>query len=330
MSSMALFTGCSCATLAGAKEDTVFEYKSADELKSERGYAWNPAGNETIYDDLKDGNENYVFFRLHLGDYTFEGNEIEQDLDTPRTIWMDAENDKRIPTITAGEHIIYVSDTQVPEQVVFERFADYGYTIGVANLVADDGDHYYIPYCEQEDDDYKYYIDMESDAAELAEFDNITRLYLDKVGDIKVNKDSVTDGGTVSGLNKGEDYVCEFYTGTYYQDYLLKADIHTFCSFERFVSFKFEFLHSNCISLTIPDYFVSGYYVVNGLGLFRYVAEEDIEAYKNGDEIDWNKPMILYDEYGYVTYDPSEEVYEDGCEDIDDREEEPDEEEVMD
>ena len=302
-----LFSGCGLATLASANANDTYATNKVENLRSGCAYVWNPAGEESVYDDIKTPNEKNVFFKLGLGDYNFKGEEVTDTGEYPRTIWMNTENDKRIPTVTSKDALLYISDTQVPTEIIFERFGDYGYTIGVANLVADGGDHYYIPYAEEAEDEYKYYINEASDAADICEFTTITRLYLDKVGNVEVRKESVTDGGTVSGLEKGKSYVCEFYTGTFYQDYLLKADIHTFCSMERFISYDFKFLHSNCISITIPEYFKSGYYLVNGVGLFRYVADSDLAAFESGalNGINWNDPIILYDEYGFVTYDPS-------------------------
>lgn len=305
---MSTLSGCGLfETFAGSNKDETYEYSDVYSLKSGRAYVWKPAGKENIYADIAKVNSAPVFFKTHLGDYNFKKEELTEVSEHPRTIWMDEENDKRLPTVTSRDALIYISDTQVPDSIVFERFGDYGYTIGVANLIEDGGDHYYMPYATDDDKSFEYYIDMESDASQLGEFTTITKLYLDKVGDIKVNKDSITEGGTVAGLTKGEQYVCEFYTGTYYQDYLLTANIHTFCSLERFVSYDFDFLHSNCISITIPDYFKSGYYLVNGVGLFRYVSDKDLDAYDSNDidSINWNDPIIIYDEYGFVVYDPS-------------------------
>lgn len=62
-------------------------------------------------------------------------------------------------------------------------------------------------------------------------------------------------------------------------------------------------------AMDIPDYFKSGYYFVNGVGLFRYVSDEDSYVYngKPYDEaVDWNDPIILYNEDGTVKYDPSD------------------------
>lgn len=105
-------------------------------------------------------------------------------------------------------------------------------------------------------------------------------------------------------------YICEWYTGTYYQDYEMTANIHPFVAFETFKTYDYEFLHSNCISITIPSWFTTGYYYVQDLGLFRYVSEEDAASY-NGDpydaSIDWNQTVIEYDENGKVIYDPTSE-----------------------
>lgn len=302
-----LCSGCNLSTVAASRQDNSYAICDVNELKTGKVYVWNPAGSESIYEDIAKVNKEPVFFRAGLGDYNFAGSEITETYEYPRTIWMNAENDEKIRTVTSRDLLLYVSDTQVPQSFVFERFGDYGYTIGVANLVPDGGGHYYLPYAENDADDYKYYLNMSSDASQLAQFPTITRLYLDKVGDIEVNKESVSKGGTVNGLKKGEGYVCEFYTGTYYQDFYLVADIHTFCSMEKFVSYEYEFLHSNCIKIAIPKYCKSGLYMINGVGFFRYIADEDLELFDEGrmDEIDFNDPVVIYDEYGFVIYDPS-------------------------
>ena len=68
-------------------------------------------------------------------------------------------------------------------------------------------------------------------------------------------------------------------------------------------------MHSNFIVIEIPEYFKSGYYFVNGVGLFRYVADKDVTKY-NGEpydeNINWNDQIIEYDEDGVVIYDPSD------------------------
>ena len=296
------------ATASGLSEGKPLEFASADDLISGKAYVWHHDGAD-IKDDLNKKVGKNVFFTCITGDYNFKNQELEEELNYPRSIWIDSDSDKNIPTVTSSDKLVYVSDTDVPDSIVFERFADYGYTIGISNLIEDLGGHYYIQYTDVDDDDYKYFIDMKSDAAQVTELEAVTKLYLDKAGDVKVNKKSVSDGGTVLGLKKGKKVTCEFYTGTYYQDFNLTANIHSFSSMERFVSHDYEFMHSSFIVIDIPDYFKSGYYFVNGVGLFRYVSDEDSYVYngKPYDEaVDWNDPIILYNEDGTVKYDPSD------------------------
>lgn len=180
------------------------------------------------------------------------------------------------------------------------------------NALVAAGGHYYFEYAVSDENDYKYYIDDKSDAKQLTELEAIAKIYLDKVGKIKVNEDSVSEGGTVLGLEKDKKYVCEFYTGTYYQDFMLTANIHSFGSMERFVSYNYEFMHSTFIVIEIPEYFKSGYYFINGVGLFRYVADKDADTYNKeayDASIDWNDPIIIYDENGEVIFDPSQPEY---------------------
>ena len=307
-------SGCGVfETLSSFSKGQPTSFSDVNDLESGKAYVWHHEGGN-IYEDIKKTQSKAVFFGCIKGDNNFQDKAMEDSMNYPRTIWMDSNTDKNIPTVTSEDKLLYVSSTLVPDSFTFERFADYGYTIGVANMIADGGGHYYIEYAVADEDDYKYYLDLESDAAQLTELDIITKLYLDKVGDIKVTEDSVSDGGTVLGLTKDKKYKCEFYTGTYYQDYALTANIHTFTSMESFTSYDYEFAHSRFIVIEIPDYFKSGYYMLNGVGLFRYVADEDIVTY-NGEpydsNINWNDPIILYDKDGSVIYDPSNpEIYE--------------------
>lgn len=296
------------ATLSGENSKVPTSFSDVNELSSGKAYVWHHEGGN-IEDDLSGNVASNVFFTCIKGDYNFKNQELEEGVEHPRSIWISSDTDDSIPTVTKDDLLIYVSSTAVPNGIIFERFADYGYSIGLSNMIKDGGGHYYIEYATVDEDDYKYYLDMNSDASQLSSLEAIEKLYLDKVGSTKVRENNVSDGGTVLGLTKDKSYVCEFYTGTYYQDFKLTANIHTFSSLERFTSFEYEFMHSNFIVISIPDYFKSGYYFVNGVGLFRYVASSDVATY-NGEaydeNIDWNDPIIVYNENGEVIEDPSD------------------------
>ena len=248
---------------------------NVNQLESGKAYVWHHEGAD-IRDDLTGEVGQDVFFSCIMGDYNFKKKELEETVSYPKIIWLGPEDDAKVPTLTGNDRLIYVSSTQVPETIVFERYEDYGYTIGVANMVSDLGGHYYLTFADLKEDEFKYFIDLNSDAGELSNLTAITRLYLDKVGGKRVDESNVSEGGTVTGLKKDAVYTCEFYTGTFYQDFNLAANIHTLGMPERMETNDYEFMHSNFIVLEIPKDFKSGYYLVNGVGVFKYVNEKEV------------------------------------------------------
>lgn len=310
-------TGCGLfETLSGKQVEENYSAKNVDSLESGRAYVWKNAADKDEKKEIEQSSDDNRFFLCVKGNINFKGEETSEVSTTPRSIWVYGEDDAHIPTVTSKDVLLYVSEKEIPESIVFERFADYGYSIGVSNMEADGGDHYFFPYADLNDDDYMYYVNQKSDAKDILQFKDTKKLFLDKVGDVQLSKDTVSKGGSIMGLEKGKKYVCEFYTGTFYQDFSLTADSHIFSSMERFVSYDYRFLHSNCIAITIPEYLKTGYYYVNGVGLFRYVKGSDESSYSGASydaAIDWNDPIILYDENGFVIYDPrmSKEELED-------------------
>lgn len=250
---------------------------------------------------VKEGNS---YKKADFKDYTFKGKEINEDGSEERGIFFNVDEED-IPTVTSQDELLYISKTDVPQEFIFERFRDDGISIGLANLIKDESNHYYFPLNENDDSDYESYVDMESDVKAVTKLENVSRLYIDQVGDIKVNPDTVTKGGVIKGLESCKEYIATFYTGTLYQDFKVNSNIHTFTSMESIKSYDYDFLHSNVIRVKIPEYFKSGYYLVNGIGFFRYLKDSDIGR----TDVFINDPMIIYDEYGFVVYDPSDESY---------------------
>lgn len=291
----------------GSDKATQTKASMVEQLEDGCFYVWHNEKADNVMEDLKGVAQSDVFFKCPLGDINWSKNSYIN-----HTIWFTSKNDIEIPTYFPGDEILFVSSTYVPyDGIQWERFADYGYTIGVANMISDNSGHYRI--VNNADTGYEGYIYSSSDVSELEKYVNVSNLFLDKIDGLEVREDIVSEGGTIMGLEKDKEYVCEWYTGTYYQDYLLKANIRTFGSMETFTTYEYEFLHSRCISITIPEWLKTGYYYMEAIGFFRYVSEDDAVKY-NGeiytDEINWNDPIIVRDEEGRVIYDPTgEEVY---------------------
>lgn len=286
----------------GQNNQTIAEASSVEQLSNGCYYVWHNDETDDIRNDLEGASGQNVFKLCPSGAVNWS-----DDSFVNHTIWFTSTNDADIPTLYENDKLLYISSTYVPyEGISWERFADYGYTIGVANMVGDDSGHYRI--ANSDGDGYEGYVYPESDANELNQYLTVSNLFLDKIGGKAIRDTSISDGGTVLNLVKDKSYVCEWYTGTYYQDFKMKANIHTFGHLEEFTTYNYEFLHSNCIEILIPDWLKTGYYYVDGIGLFRYVTAEDGYYYNDGAydaDIDWNDPIILYDQDGNMIYNPS-------------------------
>lgn len=289
----------------GSDEETIMKTSSVDDLEDGCFYVWHNDNSNDITEDLENTSSMDVFKLCPSGEKNWD-----KDTTTlAHVLWFDSDTDQDIPTLYEGDKLLYVSSTEVPfEGISWERYADYGYSIGVANLIGDESGHYHIN--NADGDGFTGYIYEKSDAVELNQYKAISNLFLDKVGETAVCDDGnlVSKGGTVAKLEKNGSYVCEWYTGTFYQDFIMIANVHPFCFLESFTTYDYEFLHSSCISISIPEWFKSGYYYANGIGFFRYVKDSDRANY-NGEpydeDISWNEPIIIKDERGDVVYDPS-------------------------
>ena len=114
------------ATVSGEANKQPDSFSSVDALKSGKAYVWHH-DDGSIEEDLKKDAGESVFFTCITGDYNFKNEELGEAIEYPRSIWVDSATDDRIPTVTSRDRLIYVSSTEVPQEIVFERFADYGH-----------------------------------------------------------------------------------------------------------------------------------------------------------------------------------------------------------
>ena len=138
-----------CLTLSGCSIFETFEGQqdgkpnaSANvyELSSGKAYVWDDPEETDIRNDLgQDRTGEPVFFTCPVGDINFKGDELSDIDQYPRSIWISSEKDEEIPTVTSKNALLYISDTKVPEEIVFERFADYGFTGLAVSLFGAEG-----------------------------------------------------------------------------------------------------------------------------------------------------------------------------------------------
>lgn len=180
-----------------------------------------------------------------------------------RMIWFNIENEIEIPTLFPGDQIIYYSTEGILDKIIWERYYDMGYTFGIRNLQRTVGGRYYI----NTQDDNEDPIFFDSELYEILSLP-VDSVLIDKTGDVQID-DTMVENGILMGATRGRTYDMEIYTGTIYKHYNAVANFHAFCSYEVYGTLKYTTLQDNFFEIDVPSYLETGYYNINGVGVFR-------------------------------------------------------------
>ena len=201
-----------------------------------------------------------------------------------RVLYARKYEDTTIPTHYKNEIVAQASGAaSTLDDVVLERFRDIGYSVGIYNATYDPVNNSLnfnmSEKAIQDTDAREKLSDLESDEIRITEIDHqpLTNKNIDK------------DGGFFINLMHDKEYTLSLYAGTYYHEIEVKADTQLLQSFEVF------YYDSSYISDTpngyrcfnTPANLKSGYYCINGGGLFRYVDFSKGEKPLN--QVDYNE-----------------------------------------
>lgn len=270
-------------SLVGCKKQPKDEENSnaqADVESSEETSKYRIAYIKDMY-ELERGNfyvyrEGLGYTRPYFGITNFSGGATSAS--SSRVAWFMDDFDL-IPTIYAGDSIVFRTLSEFSETFYLERFYDTGYTFGLCLLSLTKTGRYKL---STGTDDGT--LNRNSDAAKLAQYGDIN-VTIDAVGGEFLRGEMVSSSGTVRGLEKDKDYDVDLYVGTELQDTVLKADSRCLVSAEVRTTMDYHFLQSDIIMIEMPYWLNSGYYSINGSGIFRFVNDE---AYD--DSTDFNIP----------------------------------------
>nr|WP_297765911.1 hypothetical protein [uncultured Butyrivibrio sp.] len=239
--------------------------------------------------------DEYECTPVYFGNGTFEEETTPTTPSDDRVLWYKDDFEK-IPTLYPGDSLIMHTTAVVEEKMVFERFEDYGYTIGICGMEELKSGRYKIYTDKDKNNTYPY-----GDTDEILKLEN-KYVVLESIGDKPTRASHGTDqelqtfltrSGTIRKLEPGKTFKVVIYEGTVCHEYYFTSNIRAFGSMEVVSTYDYEFEDSNLLRVDIPEYFNSGYYMINGIGLFRYVSEEDM-AYV--DNADFNKANVAPDE----------------------------------
>lgn len=210
--------------------------------------------------------------KIYFGNANFEsGSTIthsDPDEKTDRVMWYTDEDYKNIPTFYSGDVLIYYSTEELTEKINFERFEDLGKTIGVCGLEQTESGRYKFDTSKTEN------VYPGHDTEKLFDFPQDS-VILDEIGGESIREPNISRCGSIYGLPSDKTYKCKVYGGTEVTEINFKADVRAFDSYQQYTSNDYTFLSTNVIQINIPEWFNTGYYCIDGLGMFRYVVGKE-------------------------------------------------------
>ncbi len=219
--------------------------------------------------------ENNTLENLFFPTTTFEYGSTGAGDDT-RIMWF-KEDWQMIPTLYQNDRLIMFSTKVLDEHFQFERFEDFGYTIGLRGITETDSRRFGI---STKPDDMCTFPKGDTDELILQ---NNSIVIMDELAGMKLRfpeeplkegeeDEFLTRVGTIKNLQKDKKYQAKIYAGTELpKDYVFTADVRVLGSMEGYDSTSYYFASGNIIEIIIPQWFNNGYYMVNGQGVFRLV-----------------------------------------------------------
>lgn len=208
-----------------------------------------------------------------------------------RMFIMNRDDYSSIPTLYEGDRLIYYYTGVLTESFWYERFEDLGYSIGLAGMGITNSGRYSIPTTEgifYPDGDTSLLTNFANEIVLMETLGGIPlRAVRSDEGSFMFESNSVSRCGSILGLTEGDTYKAEIYAGTRLYNYSFTADKRFFASMETTSTINFSFENDTIACIEIPEYFNSGYYTINGYGLFRYVKGK---TYNENDN--FNEPNI--------------------------------------
>lgn len=269
--SLCLLTGCGNIQIMAVKEKKEIVEVTDKNLEQESYY-------------IKNGTR---FAKVYMPSGNVKG--TTNKVSTGRVLYF-TDDEQMVPVHYRGELIAYSSKTADFNNVTLERFRDMQYSIGLyGGYIGDDG-YYHIKISDKN-------IVPGSYAESI-----FNRVISSEVRIVSIGGDPIGElvdpgSGIIMGLSKDKYYTVEFYAGTYYYKENFLADTHFLRAFEVYnfgISYISDTTHGY-MCFNTPDNLKSGWYAINGAGLFLYydftkedavaLSEEDLnEGYYSSNE----------------------------------------------
>ena len=232
-------------------------------------------------DELRDGGyyvlSNGKYQSCYVGASSFDMSKVSDTKDS-KVLWF-GDDWGKIPTMYEEDQLVFYTTGVLNEEFVLERYEDLGYTFGFCNLQKTGSGRYSLS-TDPED----MTVLTSSSAEEILTLTKKS-VIIEAVGKTAIRSGMVTRAGTVLGLTKNSRYSVDVYVGSELSRLTLRADSRALAAMKTYNLSDYTFLESKVLRIDIPRSLPTGYYLVNGKGLFRYVAGSSYD-----EDTDFNAP----------------------------------------
>lgn len=199
--------------------------------------------------------------------------------------------DTAIPTLYKNDQLIYVSDGSI-SSFTWERFLDYGYSIGFSSLQLSDAEK--IKSSEKTIAAFGSTVEAMTASLKVPEGSDIT---VDKINGTILTSQYLNDGGIITGMSRDATANIDLYIGTQHVPVTVKADTKYYKSFELYKTEKYSLSTDGYAIIEIPSYLKSGYYMLNNSGFVKFL---NVDRGVDESGIDLTTPYYYIGEEGKI------------------------------
>ncbi len=228
-------------------------------------YALVPVKDKDLEEETYYVKNNTNFYVVHHPEGS--GNGSASYLQESRVLMVD-KNISLIPTLYKDELIAFKTEKlDALSRIILERYENLGYSLGGYNgtYLSDKQMMYFEIKNITTTSDLKYTIDATGDKSKDIRISTINSKPI-----LKENVDQIA--GIISGLEQDKEYKVGYYLGSAYHEANIKADSCALKAYEIFIFDKSHIIDTpnGYFAFEMPADLKSGYYQINGAGLFKY------------------------------------------------------------
>ncbi len=217
-------------------------------------------------------------------------------LSKTRVIPLTPKAEASVPDCFRGEGLAFASDRTLDRNVFLERYKSIGHSIGAFNGTFDEAGYLCYTYGEN-------CIVPGSSLAKILADAKSEYIRIESINNEKITPAQVdTDCGVINVLEEDKEYTIQMYVGTEYIDTKVIADTHMLKSFELFLyedDKGMDFSSNSYLYFPMPDDLKTGYYQINGGGVFKYY---DVERGKEDENADTTVPYYGSDKDQLISF----------------------------